>query len=157
MLDFFTQIYHQFIILLESWGYTGLFCGTAMASSVVPFPSGVLFLFCVTTLNPVRCVCVAAVGNTLGSMILYYFGTKGDINWFSKYTKVNINRVRRVRYYLRHRGSPMAFFAFLPGLGQCISIALGLLRCNWMKVVFFMLLGKFIRFAFIAYLALSVI
>lgn len=40
----------------------------------------------------------------------------------------------------------MAFFVFLPGIGDFIAVALGFLRGNVWIVAISMLLGKFLRY-----------
>ena len=51
LLDLLAQLqdfYAQLSGLLESWGYIGLFLATFLAATIVPFPSEIVFLFCIT-------------------------------------------------------------------------------------------------------------
>ena len=53
--------------------------------------------------------------------------------------------------FLQGKGAMMAFFAFLPALGEVISMALGFMRSNvWITAVS-MLVGKLIRYILIMY------
>lgn len=157
MMDFLYALNDQLTVFLESWGYLGLFLGAALAASIVPFPSELLFVFCVKQLDPVLCVLVATVGNTLGGITLYLMGMLGSLDWIEKHTRIDKNRVRRIRYWLRHRGAPMAIFSFLPAIGQCIVLALGLLRCSLPATTVFMFIGKGFRYVVVALATLSII
>ncbi len=149
---FFTQM----TIFLQSWGYLGLFLGTGLATSFIPFPSGVLFIFCIKALDPILSVIIATAGNTLGSMVIYAMGWRGKNEWLSKYMHINPVKVQHMSVWVRQHGAPVAILTFLPGFGQAISIALGLMRCHWIKVAFYMIIGKggrYVLFAFFTYYA----
>ena len=59
LIHFFTQ-----------WGYLGLFLGSFLAGSIVPFSSEALVIACVGPLHmsPVTSLCVALAGNVSGGM-----------------------------------------------------------------------------------------
>ena len=142
--------YVQLNQIFMSWGYLGLFLAAALAASIVPFPSELIFAFCVTRLDPVLCVVSATLGNVLGGITLYWMGMLGKVEWLSKCHFVKYERVRRMRYWMRHKGAPIAFFGFLPAIGQAIIIVLGMMRCNIYRVTFFMALGKCSRYIVVA-------
>jgi len=53
--------------------------------------------------------------------------------------------------FLQGKGALMAFFAFLPAIGEVISIALGFMRSNTWITVGSMFLGKLIRYILLLY------
>ena len=55
------------------------FLAAALAASIVPFPSELIFAFCVTRLDPVLCVVSATLGNVLGGITLYWMGMLGKV------------------------------------------------------------------------------
>ena len=97
-------------------------------------------------LDPVGCVVAAALGNTLGGMTCYYMGRLGKTDWIEKYFKVKKEKIDKMQRFLQGKGALMAFFAFLPFVGEAIAIALGFMRSNVMLTTSSMFAGKLIRY-----------
>ena len=115
---------------LIDWGYWGLFLSALIAGSVLPFSSeAVMVVLAGMGLDPVGCVVAAALGNTLGGMTCYWIGTLGKTEWITR-LGVSTRQLARARKFLSGRGALMAFFAFLPTIGEAIAIVLGLMRSN---------------------------
>ena len=143
------------IQLLIDWGIPGLFLSALLAGSIVPFSSELVLVALVEVgLSPVTCVLAAALGNTLGGMTCYYMGHLGKVDWIEKYFKVKKEKVDRMEAFLQGKGALMAFFAFLPFVGEVIAIALGFMRSNIWLTTFSMFACKLIRY-FLMLLALK--
>ena len=141
LVDSLTQV-------LVEWGYVGLFLSALLAGSIVPFSSELVMVALVGMgLSPALCVLSATLGNTLGGMTCYYLGRLGRLDWIEKYLKVKREKIERTRLFLQGKGALMAFFTFLPFVGEAIAIALGFMRSNVPLVVLSMLLGKLVRYA----------
>ena len=126
----------QFLI---DWGYWGLFFSALIAGSIVPFSSEAVMLVLVHMgLDPVLCVVSAASGNTLG-------GTLGKSEWITR-LGVKEKQLDKARRFLAGRGAMMAFFSFLPTIGEAIAIVLGLMRSNVWLTGGSMLAGKTLRY-----------
>lgn len=135
-------------ILLE-WGYAGLFLSALLAGSVIPFSSEVVMVGLVHMgLSPTLCILSATVGNTLGGMTCYYIGRLGRVDWVEKYLKVKREKVERMQKFLQGKGALMAFFTFLPFVGEAIAIALGFMRSNLWLTTISMFVGKMLRYIF---------
>ena len=133
--------------LLIDWGYPGLFISALLAGSVVPFSSEVILIALIKLgLNPTLCILFASLGNTAGGMTCYYMGRLGKMNWIEKYFKVKREKIEKMERFLQGKGALMAFFAFLPALGEVISIALGFMRSNILLTTLSMFVGKLIRY-----------
>ena len=133
----------QFLI---DWGYWGLFLSALIAGSVLPFSSEAVMVVLVGMgLDPVWCIVAAALGNTLGGMTCYWIGTLGKTEWITK-LGVSTRQLARARKFLAGRGALMAFFAFLPTIGEAIAIMLGLMRSNVWLTSGAMLAGKTVRY-----------
>lgn len=145
--------------IFMSWGYLGVFLATLIASSFIPFPSSVIYVFALTnpSLNPIVCIVCATVGNTLGSLILFGLGRLGKLRWLCTYGRIKPIKVRRFVIKAQKWGPPLAFLAFLPGFGQAVVVALGLLRCNTAKTSVFILLGKLVRYIVFAIFTLGAV
>lgn len=135
------------IQLLIDWGYIGLFISALLAGSIIPFSSELVMIALVKVgLSPTICVFAATLGNTLGGMTCYYMGRLGRIDWIEKYFKVKRDKINRMQSFLQGRGSLMAFFAFLPFVGEAIAIALGFMRSNLLLTSTSMFVGKLVRY-----------
>ena len=135
--------------LLVDWGYGGLFVSAFIAGSILPFSSEAVMLVLVHMgLSPVGCVLAATLGNTAGGMTCYWIGTKGRMEWIEK-LGVSEEKLNRAQRFLAGKGALMAFFAFLPTIGEAIAIALGLMRSNVWLTCGAMFVGKLLRYILI--------
>ena len=135
------------IQLLIDWGYAGLFISALLAGSIVPFSSELVMIALVKVgLSPAICVLAATLGNTAGGMTCYYMGRLGKTDWIEKYFKIKKKKIDKMQRFLQGKGALMAFFAFLPFVGEAIAIALGFMRSNVTLTVFSMFVGKLIRY-----------
>lgn len=132
---------------LVEWGYIGVFIASFLAATVLPFSSEVVLTgVLLAGADYWQCMIAATLGNFLGGMSCYYIGRLGKIEWIEKYLKLNINKLKKVQHWIEGKGSVMAFFVFLPGIGDFIAVALGFLRGNVWIVSLSMLIGKFLRY-----------
>lgn len=134
------------------YGYIGLFLASFLAATILPFGSEFVFVALIAAgLGKWECVIVASVGNWLGGMTNYYLGRLGKIEWIEKYLKVSKEKIDKVQNWLNGKGAAMAFFSFLPVVGDVIALALGFMRANVYIVSITMFLGKFLRYVLIMY------
>ena len=116
-MDAFIETVSQILI---DWGYPGLFISALLAGSIVPFSSEIVLLGLVKLgLDPTLCLISASLGNTAGGMTCYYMGRLGRIDWIEKYFKVKKEKIDKMQRFLQGKGALMAFFAFLPAIGEC--------------------------------------
>ena len=101
-------------------------------------------------LDPWTLVAYGTVGNALGSMFNYWIGSLGRIDWIEKYLHVKKKELDRAQRFLAGRGAWMGFFAFLPVIGEGITIVLGLMRANVVLTTVSVTIGKFARYALLA-------
>jgi membrane protein YqaA with SNARE-associated domain len=59
---------------------------------------------------------------------------------------VKQEKIDKMQRFLQGKGALMAFFAFLPFIGEAIAIALGFMRSNVMLTSLSMFTGKLIRY-----------
>jgi membrane protein YqaA with SNARE-associated domain len=88
-------------------------------------------------------VAVATVGNTAGGMTSYLIGR------FIPQKKLDSKAIRSVRRY----GAPMTALAWLPIVGDALSVAAGWLRMNWLLVLVFTAVGRLARYIVVAVLS----
>ena len=143
---------NSIVELIIEWGLPGLFISALLAGSIVPFSSELVLVTLVKLgLPPVACLLSATLGNTVGGMTCYYMGRLGKISWIEKYFKVKKEKVDKMVNFLQGKGALMAFFAFLPAIGEVIAIALGFMRSNTWITVGSMFVGKLVRYILLLY------
>lgn len=142
----------SFLVLLESWGYWGMFLAALIAGTVFPFSSEVvLSALQLAGLDPWQLFVAATIGNTLGSMINYWVGSLGKMEWVEKYLHVEASKVEQASAWMGRYGAWIGLFCFLPVVGSAISVALGFARANpWLSFVA-IFVGKAIRYSLLIF------
>ena len=148
------EVLNEFLI---QYGYAGMCIAAFLAGSFVPFNSEVVMgaLLATSTMNPLLTVIWGTVGNVGGAMFNYYIGRLGDAQTIAKHIHLKQSGVERVNYLVRRFGGLMGFFTFLPAIGIVICLVLGVMRANPFIVLITSTIGKFIRYAILAYLVIS--
>lgn len=132
---------------LTELGLLGLFIASFLAATVIPFSSELVFSAMVFGgFDAWSCVFVATIGNWLGGMTCYYLGRLGKMEWLEKYFHIKQDKIDKFSKHIHKHGDWIAFFSFLPGIGDIIAVASGFFRCRWWVVAISMLLGKFARY-----------
>lgn len=132
---------------LLDWGYAGLFVGAMLAATVVPFSSDVLLLALLAAGgDTVTSIVVASLGNWAGGMISYTMGWYAQWEWIEKWLRVKPATLEKQQARIERHGSGLAFFTWLPGIGDLLAIGLGFYKVSPKKVALFMLIGKSARF-----------
>ena len=138
-----------------NYGYFGLFAAAFLAATILPVGSEPLFAMMIAMDFDVwLCLLFASTGNWLGGMTNYWLGRLGKIEWAKKYLKMSPEKFDKLRLNLAQYGAGMAFFSFLPLIGDLIAFGLGYVRAKQSIVAFSMLLGKVFRYALIVYAVL---
>lgn len=137
---------------LVEYGYIGLFIASFLAATILPFGSEFVFVTLIAVgLDPWTCTIIASTGNWLGGMTNYFLGKLGKLEWIEKYLKIKKEKIDRIQHFLEGKGAFMAFFSFLPVVGDVIAVALGYMRANIYIVNISMFVGKFARYVAIMY------
>ena len=137
-----------FIQFLTEWGYWGMFLSAFLAGTIQPFSSEAVMLACVGLgLDPVLSTLATTAGNALGGLTCYWIGHLGKMEWIEKNFREDHKQLEKATRFIHGRGSWLAFFSFLPIIGDAVLIALGLMRANVWIVTFSMTLGKLARYA----------
>ena len=132
---------------LESLGLWGLFIGTFLAATIVPFSSDALYIAVLAiTKNPTGCLLVGTLGNWLGSLTTYWLGRLGKWEWVEKYLKVKKETLEKQKRYVDKYGVWLGLLCWVPVVGDMFAIALGFYRADSFWCAVTMLIGKFLRF-----------
>ncbi len=139
-------------------GYWGLFLASFLAATIVPFSSeAILSGMLAAGYSPVISLILATAGNWLGGLTSYYIGFLGKEQWITRYLRIDTKKTDQFKNYVKGKETWIAFFCWLPFIGDVIAVALGLLKVNPFRVALGMLIGKAIRYLFWAYFTLSIL
>ncbi|MCR5709970.1 MAG: DedA family protein [Bacteroidales bacterium] len=132
---------------LGSWGLWGLFIGTFLAATVVPFSSDILYIAVLKmTAAPWACLAVGTAGNWLGSLTTFGIGWLGRWEWIEKWFKVDRARLEKQKSLIDRYGVWLALISWVPVIGDILAIALGFYKTNPWLTALLLLAGKFLRF-----------
>lgn len=127
-------------------GYWGLFLGSFLAATVVPFSADVLLIgMLVAGGSPWIVIIVATVGNFLGGLTSYGIGRIGKWEWITK-LGVKPETLEKQKAKIDKYGSWAALLSWVPVIGDVIAVALGFYRTKFLPSALFMLIGKAGRF-----------
>jgi len=116
--------------------------------------SEILFVYDINqNLNIYLLLLVATFGNSLGSIVNYWFGYSGEEYLEEKKIIKNVQLDRYKRIFNRY-GSISLLLSWVPIIGDPITVIAGLLKYNIYKFIFLVTLAKFSRYFFLAYMIL---
>lgn len=132
---------------LQAYGIWGLFFGSFLAATVVPFSSDALYAGAfLAGCNPLKCLIFGTLGNWLGGLTSYAIGWLGRWEWIEKWFHVSLTTIEKHRIRVSRFGPWLALLTWVPFVGDVFAIALGFYRIRPIPSALFMLLGKFARF-----------
>ena len=139
------------------WGYLGLFFASFLAATIIPFLSSeaLLSLMIVNQYSLGTVLLVATIGNWLGGLSCYYIGWLGKWDLIEKHLKIKVSTLERLKPKVDRWGAPLAFFCWIPVIGDPLAVGLGLFKTNPISVALWILIGKGIRYLVWAYITFS--
>ena len=139
------------------WGYLGLFFASFLAATIIPFLSSeaLLSLMIVNQYSLGTVLLVATIGNWLGGLSCYYIGWLGKWDLIEKHLKIKVLTLERLKPKVDRWGAPLAFFCWIPVIGDPLAVGLGLFKTNPISVALWILIGKGIRYLVWAYITFS--
>jgi membrane protein YqaA with SNARE-associated domain len=138
-------------------GYFGLFVAAFLAATILPLSSEVvLSILLFNGLSPIALVAVATVGNVLGSLTNYGLGYWASIAYIKKWLKMSEEEFVRAEQRFAKYGLFSLCFAWVPIVGDPITVIAGFLRIRLLWFVVLVTIGKLLRYIVVSYLALQV-
>lgn len=138
--------------LLINYGYIGILIASFLAASILPFSSEVVMVGLLAAgLDPTWLIAYGTVGNVAGSMFNYGLGRLGKPEWIERFLRIKKSDLERAERFMAGRGALMGFFAFVPVIGDAITVMLGLLRANVGVTLLAVTLGKLLRYVALVY------
>jgi len=133
--------------IINEWGLWGLFASGFISSTLLPGSSEAILI--ALSLNnahdPLSLLLVATAGNTLGGMSSWLIGRLIAHYWPTQKLLKKPAYLRAVNWLERH-GSPILLLSWLPVVGDPLCLAAGWLKINFWPALFFMAVGKGLRY-----------
>ncbi|MGV7221513.1 MAG: YqaA family protein [Nitrospinales bacterium] len=137
-------------------GYVGLFIASFLAATILPLSSEiVLSVLLLNELNPGILLTVATLGNVLGALTNYAIGFWGGGVLAQKVLKISEDEFNKSKERFTKFGLFSLFFAWVPIIGDPLTVVAGALRIKLLWFVILVASGKFIRYVIIIYTTLQ--
>lgn len=149
--------------VLSAWGLPGLFLSTLLSGAVLPVPSDALLLALVALGQPAApVVAVATAGSTLGASAVYWLGTRvdgGGGGRVGRFLRSRLGRdpaaADRARARLARHGAPALLLSWVPGLGDALVLAAGVVGVRTGPFLLYVVAGKGVRYAILVAITLG--
>ncbi|HIQ46358.1 MAG TPA: DedA family protein [Sulfurovum sp.] len=135
--------------------YITLFTVSFLAATLLPLSSEALLLYDISQKHAfVLLWSAATLGNTLGSMLNYWLGLKGEA-YLEKKGYVSVEKMDKARRSFARYGGWSLLLSWVPIIGDPLTFIAGVLRYNFKCFVFIVAVAKGIRYATVIFLASS--
>ena len=142
---------------LVQFGGFGMFLSALLAGSIIPFSSElVMTALKLAGVSNMSLLLWGTAGNVLGSSLNYGLGRLGKLDWLEKHAHISKEKMDKAEVFVRKYGPLMALLSWTPILGSAITVALGLLRADFIMTLVFMTIGKAVRYALILYAVVQI-
>ncbi|MDX5150845.1 MAG: YqaA family protein [Acidiferrobacterales bacterium] len=142
--------------IFSGLGFFGLFIASFLAATILPLSSEVVLTALILNgLSPTALVAVATIGNVLGSLTNYALGYWASLEVIKRWLKMSEQDFVRAEQRFTKYGLISLCFAWLPFIGDPITVVAGILRIRLAWFIALVSLGKFARYVVISYLALQ--
>jgi len=134
-------------------GYLGLFVSSFLAATILPLSSEVvLSALLLSGLSPTALVIIATIGNVLGSLTNYALGYWVSLEVIKKWLKISEEEFIRAEQRFVKYGMFSLCFAWVPIIGDPLTVVAGILRIRLFWFVILVTAGKLARYIVISYL-----
>ncbi len=133
-----------------------LFCLSFLAATLVPLGSEWLLGVLIVNGYPATTVVwVATAGNFLGACTTYYIGRWGSAGLFSRVLRISPVEENRAKRLYRRWGIWSLLLSWLPIIGDPLCLVAGLFKARLLPFSVLVILGKSIRYAFLAWVVMQ--
>lgn len=136
-----------------TWGLIGLFGGSFIAGSLIPFPSEALAIgFYVLDYDFWTILIIATLGNFLGGLTNYWIGYKSNSEGLKKRFKLDEEKIASWEKRFSKWGVWLGLFSWVTIIGDPLIGVLGFFKVKLLPLSIMMLIGKFGRYFLILWL-----
>lgn len=142
---------------LTELGHVGLFTAAFLAATILPLSSEVvLSALLLNGFSPVRLVMTATAGNVLGSLVNYALGYWGGLMVVKKWLGLSEDEFVRAEQRFVKYGMLSLVFAWVPVIGDPLTVVAGVLRVRLRWFIVLVAVGKWLRYVVISDMVLRV-
>ncbi|KAB7885252.1 YqaA family protein [Poseidonibacter ostreae] len=132
--------------------YLVLFISAFISATLIPFGSEALLIYDIKEgYNIYFLVFFATLGNSLGSILNYFLGLKGE-EFLIKKNLLKEKSILKSKSYFDKYGSICILFSWVPIIGDPLTFIAGVLKFNLKLFILLVVIAKFSRYLFIALL-----
>lgn len=143
-MEYFTQ-----------FGYLGILLSSFLAATLLPFSSeAVLGFLLFKGMDPTILIGLATVGNVLGALVNYTAGFWGSTLLARRVLKLSEDDFVKAEKRFKKYGLLSLFFAWVPVVGDPLTLAAGVLRVNIPIFLLLVTAGKLARYLVVGYAVL---
>jgi len=137
--------------LFTEHGYSTLFIASFLAATILPFSSEFLLsLLLLNNYNAVNVVAIGTAGNVLGAIVNYGLGYHGNKLILQKWLRLSAEEIHHAEKRFKKYGLFSLCFAWVPIIGDPLTVAAGLLKINFGAFLLLVTTGKCLRYVIIA-------
>ncbi len=135
--------------------YITLFTVALLSATLLPLGSEGLLLYDISqNYSPMLLWIFATAGNTLGSIVNYWLGLKGEI-YLEKKGYLSAKKMERANIFFDKYGGWTLLLSWVPIIGDPLTFIAGVLRYNFKWFTLIVAVAKGTRYAVIIFLASS--
>ena len=135
--------------------YITLFVVSFLAATLLPLGSEALLVYDISQNYSLLLLWIfATFGNTLGSMVNYWLGLKGEA-YLEKKGHVSVEKMEKARGFFAKYGGWTLLLSWAPIIGDPLTFIAGVLRYNFKYFTLIVFIAKGLRYAIIIFLASS--
>lgn len=129
--------------------YLILFISAFVSATLIPFGSEALVIYDIKEgFDVATLLFVATVGNSLGSIVNYFLGLKGE-EYLIKKNLLKEKSIIKTKKYFDKYGAVCILFSWLPIIGDPITFIAGILKFDLKLFIFLVVIAKFLRYFFL--------
>lgn len=133
--------------------YLTLFVVSFLSATLLPLGSEALLLYDVSQNYSLFLLwSVATLGNTLGSMVNYWLGLKGEV-YLERKGYLSVEKMSKARRLFDTYGGWTLLLSWVPIIGDPLTIVAGVLRYDFKWFVLIVFIAKGLRYAAIIFFA----
>ncbi|MBP9491316.1 MAG: DedA family protein [Aliarcobacter sp.] len=130
--------------------YFILFITALISATLFPLGSEALLVYDIKQgYNIYFLLLFATLGNSLGSVINYFLGLKGE-EYLLKKSLLKEEYIIKSKNYFDKYGAFSILFSWLPIVGDPITFVAGILKYDFKKFLILVIVAKFSRYLFLA-------
>lgn len=137
--------------------YISLFFISFISATLLPMGSEAFLVFNIKeNYNIYLLLLFATLGNTLGSLLNYFLGLKGE-EYLENKKYLDKKKIAKYRVFFDKYGAFSLLLSWVPIIGDPLTFIAGVLKYNLKFFILIVLFAKFIRYLFVTLVTLSII